>query len=106
MGRRLCPKNFLDYSKAKPMSSSCNLAKSSLGRAMPHIAYIVKSGKLQIFDENRILETVTAGGILGEMARSAMMPGAQPLAPSVNVWSFPSIRSAFCFLYSKRPFSR
>ena len=50
-----------------------------------HHAYIVKSGKLQIFDENRILETVTAGGILGEMARSAMMPGAQPLAPSVNV---------------------
>ena len=33
-----------------------------------HLMYVVKSGDLQIIDGNHVYETVSAGGILGEMA--------------------------------------
>ena len=33
-----------------------------------HDLYVVKSGEVQILDGNHVLETVKAGGIIGEMA--------------------------------------
>ena len=50
-----------------------------------HLAYVVKSGSLQILEGNHVYETVSAGGIVGEMAlvdgspRSATARAIEPL---------------------------
>jgi CRP/FNR family cyclic AMP-dependent transcriptional regulator len=49
-----------------------------------HLMYVVKSGSLQILDGNYVYETVSAGGVVGEMAlvdgspRSATAGAIQP----------------------------
>jgi CRP/FNR family transcriptional regulator, cyclic AMP receptor protein len=73
------------------------------GDAALHV-YIVKSGELQILNENRILETVPAGGIVGEMAlisddgRSAT---ARAVGECVVI---PIDRKRFLFLVQQTPF--
>ena len=69
-----------------------------------HHVYIVKSGKLQIFDGNRILETVKAGGILGEMALisdDARSATARAIGECVVI---PIDQKRFLFLVQQTPF--
>ncbi|MGP0090331.1 MAG: Crp/Fnr family transcriptional regulator [Xanthobacteraceae bacterium] len=69
-----------------------------------HDLYVVKSGEIQIVDGNHVLETVTAGGIIGEMAlvdggpRSAT---ARAVTESVVV---PIDERRFLFLVQQTPF--
>jgi CRP/FNR family transcriptional regulator, cyclic AMP receptor protein len=74
--------------------------KGDVGRHM----YVVKSGELQVVDGNHVFETVSAGGILGEMAlisddtRSA---SARAISESVVV---PVDEKRFLFLVQQTPF--
>jgi CRP/FNR family transcriptional regulator, cyclic AMP receptor protein len=74
--------------------------KGDAGRHM----YVVKSGSVQILDGNHVFETVTAGGILGEMAlisndgRSAT---ARAISESVVI---PVDAKRFMFLVQQTPF--
>ena len=74
--------------------------KGDIGRHM----YVVKSGEGQIVDGNHVFETVSAGGILGEMAlvsdhtRSA---GARATIASIVV---PIDEKRFLFLLQQTPF--
>jgi CRP-like cAMP-binding protein len=69
-----------------------------------HLMYVVKSGTLQIADGNHVYETVSAGGILGEMAlvdgapRSATV---RAMVPSVVV---PIDERRFLFMVQQTPF--
>jgi CRP-like cAMP-binding protein len=69
-----------------------------------HLMYVVKSGTLQIADGNHVYETVSAGGILGEMAlvdgapRSATV---HAIVPSVVV---PIDEHRFLFMVQQTPF--
>jgi len=74
--------------------------KGDVGRHM----YVVKSGEVQVIDGNHVFETVSAGGILGEMAlisehtRSA---SARAISESVVV---PVDEKRFLFLVQQTPF--
>jgi CRP/FNR family transcriptional regulator, cyclic AMP receptor protein len=74
--------------------------KGEPGRLM----YVVKSGNLQILDGNYVYETVSAGGIIGEMAvvdgspRSATV---RAIEPSVVV---PVDERRFLFMVQQTPF--
>jgi len=74
--------------------------KGEPGRLM----YVVKSGSLHILDGNHVYETVSAGGIIGEMAlvdgspRSATVRAAEP---SVVV---PIDERRFLFMVQQTPF--
>ena len=74
--------------------------KGQPGRLM----YVVKSGNLQILDGNHVYETVSAGGILGEMAvvdgapRSATV---RAIVPSVVI---PIDERRFLFMVQQTPF--
>ena len=58
--------------------------------------YVVKSGEVQVVDGNHVFETVSSGGIVGEMSLT--------FGPLPRPRLSPSIRNAFCFLYSKLRF--
>jgi CRP/FNR family cyclic AMP-dependent transcriptional regulator len=74
--------------------------KGDVGRHM----YVVKSGEVQVVDGNHVFETVSAGGILGEMAlisehtRSA---SARSIGESVVI---PVDEKRFLFLLQQTPF--
>lgn len=74
--------------------------KGEPGRLM----YVVKAGDLQIFDGNYVYETVSAGGILGEMAvvdgspRSATV---RAIEPSIVI---PIDERRFLFMVQQTPF--
>ena len=74
--------------------------KGHPGRLM----YVVKSGSLQILDGNYVYETVSAGGILGEMAvvdgspRSATV---RAIEPSIVI---PIDERRFLFMVQQTPF--
>jgi CRP-like cAMP-binding protein len=66
--------------------------------------YVVKSGELQIGDGNVIYETVTAGGIVGEMA----LVDGEPRSASVKALSaaevIPIDQKRFLFMVQQTPF--
>jgi CRP-like cAMP-binding protein len=69
-----------------------------------HHMYVVKSGELQIGDGNVIYETVTSGGIIGEMALvdgSPRSASVKALTPSEVV---PVDEKRFLFLVQQTPF--
>ena len=69
-----------------------------------HTMYVVKSGELQILDGNHVHQTVTAGGILGEMALvdgAARSATVRALVPSVVV---PIDERRFLFMVQQTPF--
>jgi CRP/FNR family transcriptional regulator, cyclic AMP receptor protein len=71
---------------------------------MGHHMYIVKSGELQIIDGNHVFETVSAGGILGEMAlasNDARSVTARAVSESTVV---PVDEKRFAFLVRQTPF--
>jgi CRP/FNR family transcriptional regulator, cyclic AMP receptor protein len=74
--------------------------KNESGRFM----YVVKSGEMQIIDGNYVYETVSAGGILGEMA----LVDAGPRSPTVRALKqsvvIPLDERRFLFMVSQTPF--
>ena len=72
--------------------------------APAHCMYVVKSGDLQILDGNHVYETVSAGGILGEMALLDAAPRsatARAIRPSVVI---PIDERRFLFMVQQTPF--
>ena len=69
-----------------------------------HLMYVVKSGYLQILDGNYVYETVSVGGIVGEMAivdgspRSATVRAIQPSTVT------PIDERRFLFMVQQTPF--
>jgi CRP-like cAMP-binding protein len=66
--------------------------------------YVVKSGSLQILDGNYVYETVSAGGIVGEMAlvdRSPRSATARAIEPSTVI---PIDERRFLFMVQQTPF--
>jgi CRP/FNR family cyclic AMP-dependent transcriptional regulator len=69
-----------------------------------HLMYVVKSGSLQILDGNYVYETVSRGGVVGEMAlvdgspRSATVRAIEP----TNV--IPIDERRFLFMVQQTPF--
>jgi hypothetical protein len=57
--------DFLGCSEAKQRSSPWHRMKLC---SKKDLMYVLKSGSLQILDDNYIYEPVSAGGIVGEMA--------------------------------------
>jgi CRP-like cAMP-binding protein len=69
-----------------------------------HYMYVVQSGEVQVVDGNHVFETVSAGGILGEMALiggHARSASAHATIESVVV---PVDEKRFLFLVQQTPF--
>jgi CRP/FNR family cyclic AMP-dependent transcriptional regulator len=69
-----------------------------------HLMYVVKSGSLQILDGNYVYETVSARGIVGEMAlvdRSPRSATARAIEPSTVI---PIDERRFLFMVQQTPF--
>ena len=66
--------------------------------------YIVKSGDVQVVDGNHVFETVSAGGIIGEMAlisEDARSATVRAISPTVVI---PIDQRRFLFLVQQTPF--
>jgi CRP-like cAMP-binding protein len=73
--------------------------KGEVGRFM----YVVKSGDMQIVDGNHVYETVSAGGIVGEMALVTSDPRSatvRAITPSIVI---PIDQRRFLFLVQETP---
>ena len=69
-----------------------------------HLMYVVKSGSLQILDGNYVYETVSAGGVVGEMALvdgSPRSATARAIEPSTVI---PIDERRFLFMVQQTPF--
>ena len=74
--------------------------KGQPGRFM----YVVKSGSLQIIDGNYVYETVSAGGILGEMALIDASPRSATARAIEQSVVIPVDERRFVFLVQQTPF--
>jgi CRP/FNR family cyclic AMP-dependent transcriptional regulator len=66
--------------------------------------YVVKSGDLQIIDGNYVYETVSAGGILGEMALVDAGPRSATVRAIKQSVVIPVDERRFLFLVQQTPF--
>jgi CRP/FNR family transcriptional regulator, cyclic AMP receptor protein len=66
--------------------------------------YIVKSGEVQIVDGNHVFETVSAGGILGEMALISQEPRSATVRAISKSVVVPVDEKRFLFLVQQTPF--
>jgi CRP/FNR family transcriptional regulator, cyclic AMP receptor protein len=74
--------------------------KNESGRFM----YVVKSGEMQIIDGNYVYETVSAGGILGEMALVDAGPRSATVRALKQSVVIPLDERRFLFMVSQTPF--
>ena len=74
--------------------------KNESGRFM----YVVKSGEMQIIDGNHVYETVSAGGILGEMALVDAGPRSATVRAVKQSVVIPLDERRFLFMVSQTPF--
>jgi CRP-like cAMP-binding protein len=74
--------------------------KNEPGRVM----YVVKSGEMQIIDGNYVYETVSAGGILGEMALVDAGPRSATVRAVRQSVVIPLDERRFLFMVSQTPF--
>jgi CRP-like cAMP-binding protein len=74
--------------------------KGEPGRLM----YVVKSGNLQILDGNFVYETVSAGGILGEMAVVDASPRSATVRAIEQSVVVPIDERRFLFMVQQTPF--
>jgi CRP-like cAMP-binding protein len=74
--------------------------KNESGRFM----YVVKSGEMQIIDGNYVYETVSAGGILGEMALVDAGPRSATARAVKQSVVIPLDERRFLFMVSQTPF--
>jgi CRP/FNR family cyclic AMP-dependent transcriptional regulator len=69
-----------------------------------HDLYVVKSGEIQILDGNHVLETVTAGGIVGEMALVDGGPRSATCRAVIDSVVIPIDERRFLFMVQQTPF--
>jgi CRP/FNR family cyclic AMP-dependent transcriptional regulator len=69
-----------------------------------HDLYVVKSGEIQILDGNHVLETVSAGGIIGEMALVDGGPRSATARAVTESVVIPIDERRFLFLVQQTPF--
>ena len=74
--------------------------KNEPGRFM----YVVKSGEIQIIDGNYVYETVSTGGILGEMALVDAGPRSATVRAVKQSVVIPLDERRFLFMVSQTPF--
>jgi CRP-like cAMP-binding protein len=74
--------------------------KNESGRFM----YVVKLGEMQIIDGNYVYETVSAGGILGEMALVDTGPRSATVRAVKQSVVIPLDERRFLFMVSQTPF--
>ena len=74
--------------------------KNEPGRVM----YVVKPGEMQIMDGNYVYETVSAGGILGEMALVDAGPRSATVRAVRQSVVIPLDERRFLFMVSQTPF--
>jgi len=74
--------------------------KNEPGRFM----YVVKSGEIQIIDGNYVYETVSTGGILGEMALVDAGPRSATVRAVRQSVVIPLDERRFLFMVSQTPF--
>jgi CRP-like cAMP-binding protein len=74
--------------------------KNEPGRFM----YVVRSGEMQIIDGNYVYETVSAGGILGEMALVDAGPRSATVRAVKQSVVIPLDERRFLFMVSQTPF--
>ena len=74
--------------------------KGDVGRHL----YVVKSGDVQIVDGNHVFETVSAGGILGEMALISQEPRSTTVRAISKSVVVPVDERRFLFLVQQTPF--
>ncbi len=74
--------------------------KGEPGRLM----YVVKAGDLQIFDGNYVYETVSAGGIIGEMAVVDGGPRSATVRATTPSTVIPIDERRFLFMVQQTPF--
>jgi CRP/FNR family cyclic AMP-dependent transcriptional regulator len=67
--------------------------------------YVVKSGEIQVLDGNHVLETVTAGGIIGEMALVDGSPRSATARAITETVVIPIDERRFLFMVQQTPFS-
>jgi CRP-like cAMP-binding protein len=68
------------------------------------LMYVVKTGSLQIIDGNHIYETVSAGGIVGEMALVDGSARSATVRASERSMVIPITERRFLFLVQETPF--
>ena len=66
--------------------------------------YVVKSGQIAIGDGNHIFETLSAGGILGEMALMDEQPRSATVRAVTDAEVIPIDQRRFLFLVQQTPF--
>jgi CRP/FNR family cyclic AMP-dependent transcriptional regulator len=66
--------------------------------------YVVKSGEIQVLDGNHVLETVTAGGIIGEMALVDGSPRSATARAITETVVIPIDERRFLFMVQQTPF--
>ena len=66
--------------------------------------YVVKSGEIQIIDGNHVLESVSAGGIIGEMALVDGGPRSATARAVTQSVVIPVDERRFLFLVQQTPF--
>lgn len=69
-----------------------------------HEMFIVKSGELQIFDGNFVLETVRPGGVVGEMALVDQSPRSASVRALVPSEVIPINEKRFLWMVEQTPF--
>jgi CRP-like cAMP-binding protein len=69
-----------------------------------HSMYVVKSGDLQIMDGNHVYETVSAGGIIGEMALVDSAPRSATVRAVNHSIVIPVNERRFLFMVQHTPF--
>jgi len=69
-----------------------------------HDLYVVKSGEIQIVDGNHVLETVSTGGIIGEMALVDGGPRSATARAVTESVVIPIDERRFLFLVQQTPF--
>jgi CRP-like cAMP-binding protein len=74
--------------------------KGDVGRHM----YIVKSGELQVIDGNHVFETVSTGGLVGEMALISEDPRSATVRAVAESTLVPIDQRRFAFLTQQTPF--
>ena len=99
------PENFLGLFKDDPGVFTLKqgedlFKKGDLGQHM----YVLKFGELQVIDGNHVFETVSLGGIVGEMALMGNEPRSATVRATRDCEIVPIDERRFLFLVQQTPF--
>jgi CRP/FNR family transcriptional regulator, cyclic AMP receptor protein len=68
------------------------------------VAYVVLEGEVEVTIDGRVVETVTAGGLLGELSLIDNKPHAATCTTKTEVKAAPIDQSRFLFMVQETPF--